>query len=287
MSRLFSLIQYFLPHHFITKLMGLMAVSKFPKKFLIRLFIKIYNIDMTEARNNSIDQYPNFNAFFTRKLREGARPIDNNPRVIVSPADGNLLAAGRISGDQLIQAKSHYFSSNDLLGGNVSLSNAFNNGSFATIYLSPKDYHRVHMPLEGSLLQTIHIPGRLFSVGYNTSSNIPNLFARNERLVCVFSADAGLFCLVLVGAMVVGSIKTVWTKETLKVLTTPKIKEIDYKSREMCVNLEKGQEVGHFELGSTVIVLFEQKLMQFNSNIMASKPIRMGEPLGRIVGRLN
>ena len=287
MSRLFSLIQYFLPHHFITKLMGVLADSKFPKMFLIKLFIKIYNIDITEARNNSIDQYPNFNAFFTRELREGARPIDNDPSVIVSPADGNLLAAGRINGDQLIQAKNHYFSSNDLLGGKVSLSKTFNNGNFATIYLSPKDYHRVHMPLEGSLLQTIHIPGRLFSVGYNTSSNIPNLFARNERLVCVFSADAGLFCLVLVGAMVVGSIKTVWTKETPKALTKRKIKEIDYKSREMCVKLEKGAEVGRFELGSTVIVLFEQEFMQLNSNITANKPIRMGESLGLIVSNFN
>ena len=287
MSRLFSLIQYFLPHHFITKLMGVMADSKFPKMFLIKLFIKIYNIDMTEARNNSIDQYPNFNAFFTRELHEGARPIDNDPSVIVSPADGNLLAAGVINGDQLIQAKNHYFSSNDLLGGKVSLSKTFNNGNFATIYLSPKDYHRVHMPLEGSLLQTIHIPGRLFSVGYNTSSNIPNLFARNERLVCVFSTDSGLFCLILVGAMIVGSIKTAWANETPKILTMPKIREIDYQSRETSVDLEKGAEVGRFELGSTVIVLFEQKLMQFNSNIMAGKPIRMGESLGLIGNNLD
>ena len=226
---------------------------------------------MTEVRNNSIDQYPNFNAFFTRELQEGARPIDNNPSVIVSPADGNLLAAGRINGDQLIQAKNHYFSSSDLLGGNLSLANRFNNGNFATIYLSPKDYHRVHMPLEGTLLQTIHIPGRLFSVGYATSSNIPNLFAQNERLVCVFSTEAGLFCLVLVGAMIVGSIKTVWNKEIPKALTTPKIKEIDYKSQEKCMKLDKGAEVGRFELGSTVIVLFEQEFMQLNSNITAKQ----------------
>ena len=139
MSKLFSLIQYFLPHHLITSFMGLFAESKSAKKFLIKLFIKKYNVDMTEARNTSIDQYPNFNAFFTRELREGARPIDNNPTVIVSPADGRLLAAGRIDGDRLIQAKNHYFSCNDLLGGNNFLANTFSDGNFATIYLSPKD----------------------------------------------------------------------------------------------------------------------------------------------------
>ena len=237
---------------------------------------------MTDARYNSIDQYPNFNAFFTRELREGARPIDHSPRVIVSPADGTLSAVGRINNDRLIQAKNHYFSCSDLLGGNVSLANTFNDGNFATIYLSPKDYHRVHMPLKGILLKTIHIPGRLFSVGHATSSNIPNLFARNERLVCVFSSNAGLFCLIFVGAMVVGSIKTIWSNGTPKVFANPEIREIDYQSREMYVNLRKGAEVGHFELGSTVIVLFEQDLMQLNSNMLASKPIRMGESFGLI-----
>ena len=242
---------------------------------------------MTEARKTSIDQYPNFNAFFTRELRKGARPIDNNPRVIVSPTDGRLLAAGRIDGDRLIQAKNHCFSCNDLLGGDNALASTFSNGNFTTIYLSPKDYHRVHMPLKGTLIKTIHIPGRLFSVGYATSSNIPNLFARNERLVCVFSTDAGLFSLIFVGAMVVGSIKPVWTKEAQKFLAAPEIKEIDYKSQELKVNLDKGAEVGRFELGSTVIVLFEQKLMQLNANIVASRPIRMGESLGLIGRNLN
>ena len=287
MSKLFSLVQYFLPHHLITKIMRVFAESKSAKNFLIRLFIKKYNVDMTEARNPCIDQYPNFNAFFTRQLREDARPIDNNPRVIVSPTDGRLLAAGIIDGDRLIQAKNHCFSCNNLLGGNNALASIFSNGNFATIYLSPKDYHRVHMPLKGTLIKTIHIPGRLFSVGYATSSNIPNLFARNERLVCVFSADAGLFSLIFVGAMVVGSIKTVWTKEAPKFLEAPKIREIDYKSQELRVNLDKGAEVGRFELGSTVIVLFEQQLMQLNSNIVASKPIRIGESLGLIGRNLN
>ena len=282
MSRLFSFIQYFLPHHFITNFMGVIGESKFAKRFLIRFFIKIYDIDMTDVRYNSIDQYPNFNAFFTRELREGARPIDHSPRVIVSPADGTLSAIGRINNDQLIQAKNHYFSCSDLLGGNVSLANTFNDGNFATIYLSPKDYHRVHMPLKGILLKTIHIPGRLFSVGHATSSNIPNLFARNERLVCVFSSNAGLFCLIFVGAMVVGSIKTIWSNGTPKVFANPEIREIDYQSREMYVNLRKGAEVGRFELGSTVIVLFEQDLMQLNSNMLTSKPIRMGESFGLI-----
>ena len=282
MSKLFSIIQYFLPHHLINSFLGVFAQGKFAKNFLIRIFIKRYNVDMTEACNNSLDQYPNFNAFFTRKLREEARPIDSDPRVIVSPADGRLLASGRIDGDRFIKAKNHYFSCSDLLGGNNFLANTFNGGNFATVYLSPKDYHRVHMPLKGTLLKTIHIPGRLFSVGYATTSNIPNLYARNERLVCVFSSDAGLFCLILVGAMVVGSIKTVWTKDTPQVLSTREMREIDYKAQEIRLNLAKGAEVGRFELGSTVIVLFEQKLIQPNSIIVTGKPIRMGESLGLI-----
>ena len=283
MSKLFSLFQYILPHHFLSRVIGIFAEGKFAKNLLIRLFIQKYKVDMSEARNAVVEEYVNFNAFFTRKLKENARPISNNPNVIISPADGKLIAAGRIKGGQLIQAKNHYFSSQDLLGGDNALAGTFSNGNFATVYLSPRDYHRLHMPLKGTLIRTIHIPGRLFSVGDATSSNIPNLFARNERLVCVFQTDKGLCCLVLVGAMIVSSIKTVWSVGTKKVNNAPEIEEVDYTPKKMRVELEKGHEVGHFELGSTVIVLFEEGLMELSSDILVNMPIKMGEPLGRII----
>ncbi|MBE66720.1 MAG: phosphatidylserine decarboxylase [Gammaproteobacteria bacterium] len=287
MSKLFSLIQYVLPHHFLSRLVGILAEGKFAKNILIGLFIRKYKVDLSEAQNEVIEDYQNFNAFFIRKLKENARPISDNPSIIISPADGKLVAAGKIKGTQLIQAKNHYFSSQDLLGGDNTLADTFINGNFVTVYLSPRDYHRVHMPLKGKLLKTIHIPGRLFSVGDVTSSNIPNLFARNERLVCVFETNRGLCCLILVGAMIVGSIRTVWPMGTNRSHSATKIQRIDYTSQEMQVNLEKGEEVGHFELGSTVIVLFEAGLLEFNSDILVNTPIKMGESLGRIVDKGN
>ena len=287
MSKLFLLIQYVLPHHFLSRLIGILADGKFAKNILIGLFIRKYKVDLSEAQNEVIEDYQSFNAFFTRKLKEKARPISDHPSVIISPADGKLVAAGKIKGTQLIQAKNHYFSSQDLLGGDNTLAGAFVNGNFATVYLSPRDYHRVHMPLKGKLLRTIHIPGRLFSVGDVTSSNIPNLFARNERLVCVFETNRGLCCLILVGAMIVSSIRTVWSMGTKKGYSASKIQKVDYTSQEMQVKLEKGEEVGHFQLGSTVIVLFEAGLIELNSDILVNTPIKMGESLGRIVDKGN
>ncbi len=283
MSKLFSLFQYVLPHHFLSRVIGIFAESKFAKNLLIRFFIQKYKVDMSEAQSAVVEEYVNFNAFFTRKLKKKARPISNNPNVIISPADGKLMAVGRIKGGQLIQAKNHYFSSQDLLGGDNTLAGAFSNGSFATVYLSPRDYHRLHMPLKGTLMRTIHIPGRLFSVGDATSSNVPNLFARNERLVCVFQTNKGLCCLILVGAMIVSSIRTVWSEDTKRGYKASKIEEVDYTSKKKRVELEKGEEVGHFELGSTVIVLFEEGLMELSSDIFVNAPIKMGEPLGRII----
>ena len=282
MSKIFSLIQYVLPHYFLSRLIGVLADGKVAKNILIGLFIRIYKVDLSEAQNDTIAEYQNFNAFFTRKLKENARPISDNPSLIISPADGKLVAAGKIKGSQLIQAKNHYFSSQDLLGGDNTLAGAFNDGNFATVYLSPRDYHRVHMPLQGILLKTIHIPGRLFSVGDATSSNIPNLFARNERLVCVFENNKSLFCLILVGAMIVSGIRTVWSVDIKNGINGSKIQEIDYTSQKLQVKLEKGEEVGHFELGSTVIALFEEGLMELDSDIIINTVIKMGEPLGRI-----
>ena len=283
MSKLFSLFQYILPHHLLSRLIGVVAEGKFGKNLLIRLFILKYKVNMSDAHSEVIEEYINFNAFFSRRLKKSARPISNNSNAIISPADGKLVAAGRIKGQELIQAKNHSFSSQDLLGGDNTLAGAFVNGNFATVYLSPRDYHRVHMPLKGKLLRTIHIPGRLFSVGDVTSSNIPNLFARNERLVCVFETNCGLCCLILVGAMIVGSIETAWSMDMKKVDKTSSIQTVDYTSNKMQVNLEKGDEVGHFKLGSTVIVLFQAGVMEFNSTALINTPIKMGESLGKII----
>ena len=282
MSKLFSLIQYVLPHHFLSRLVGILAEGKFAKNILIGLFIRKYKVDLSEAQNEVIEDYQNFNAFFIRKLKANVRPISDNPSIIISPADGKLVAAGKIKGTQLIQAKNHYFSSQDLLGGDNTLADTFINGNFFTVYLSPRDYHRVHMPLQGRLLKTIHIPGRLFSVGDATSSNIQNLFARNERLVCVFESKKGLFCLILVGAMIVSGIRTVWSVCAKKRCSASKIQKTDYTLQKMQVKLNKGEEVGHFELGSTVIALFEEGLMELDSDILINTVIKMGEPLGRI-----
>ena len=276
--------QYILPQHTLSRALGMLGDSEIPwlKRSLISMFAKQFKVDMSDAIEEDLNQYPSFNSFFTRALKPEAREIDSDAHSIVSPADGVISQLGDIQDGRLIQAKGRDYSLLELVGGSQEWAKPFQGGRFITVYLAPFNYHRVHMPLKGTLIKTIHIPGRLFSVGFATSSNIPNLFARNERLVCVFSTDAGLFSLILVGAMVVGSIKTVWTKEAPKVLATPEIKEIDYRSQEIKLDLDKGAEVGRFELGSTVIVLFEQKLMQLNSNIVASKPIRMGESLGLI-----
>jgi len=281
MSKLFALFQYLLPQHLLSRFVGVFAERKFAKNILIRLFIQKYRVDMSEAACDVADEYPNFNAFFTRKLKASARPINSSPNIIVSPADGRLVASGRIKDSQLIQAKSRHFCTQDLLGGDNTLARTFDNGDFITVYLSPRDYHRVHMPLNGRLLRTIHIPGRLFSVGNATSLHIPNLFARNERLVCVFETKAGLCCLILVGAMIVSSIETVWSSEPSR--NTSKINEVDYTLDKMPVTLEKGAEAGRFKLGSTVIVLFEASSVILDSDIIANQPIKMGESLGHIV----
>ena len=281
MSKLFALFQYLLPQHLLSRFVGVFAERKFAKNILIRLFIQKYRVDMSEAACDVAEEYPNFNAFFTRKLKASARPINSSPNIIVSPADGRLVAGGRIKDSQLIQAKSRYFCTQDLLGGDSTLARTFDNGDFVTVYLSPRDYHRVHMPLNGRLLRTIHIPGRLFSVGNATSLHIPNLFARNERLVCVFETKAGLSCLILVGAMIVSSIETVWSSEPSR--NTSKINEVDYTLDKIPVTLEKGAEAGRFKLGSTVIVLFEASSVILDSDIIANQPIKMGESLGHIV----
>ena len=280
MSRLFVVIQYLLPHHLLSRFLGFFAEGSFLKNFLIRSFIRRYKVDMSEAAISDPTEYPNFNTFFTRELKEDARPIANEDNAIVSPADGAISEMGSILNDQILQAKNHKFSLNALLGGDKELADNFLDGSFVTVYLSPRDYHRVHLPLAGQLLKTIYIPGRLFSVNKVTTNAVPNLFARNERVVCVFQTELGKMCVIMVGAMIVASIETVWSGQICPAIGKRTITETDYSTHEPPIQLATGAEMGRFKLGSTAIVLFPPGSVELDQNLKADSQVRMGQKLG-------
>jgi len=272
----FALLQYPLPHHALSRLIGKLAECDSPKlkNALIKAFIQRFNVDMREALNEDISAYSSFNDFFTRPLKDAARPIGEG---IVSPADGTLSQFGAIRAGQLVQAKGHTFSAQTLLGGDASLAEAFLGGSFATVYLSPKDYHRVHMPMTGTLREMIYVPGRLFSVNQATANHVPGLFARNERLVCVFDTEQGPMAMVLVGAMIVAAIETVWAGQITPLAGTPQRTRFDQP-----ITLEKGAEMGRFKLGSTVVMCFAEPLA-FDNWAINSK-IQMGQALAEAGG---
>jgi phosphatidylserine decarboxylase len=232
---------------------------------------------MTEAQEPDYSRYANFNAFFTRPLKDGARPIASD--AIVCPADGAVSQMGEIAKGLLFQAKGRYFTTAELLGGDEQRAVQFDEGQFATIYLSPKDYHRVHMPLAGRLTGTTYIPGKLFSVNGVTAENVDRLFARNERMVCYFDTELGPMAMVLVGAMVVAGIETVWAGQVAPPLRQQPV-PVDYTNLPSRVELDKGAEMGRFKLGSTVILLFPKGAMQWQKNYVAGSPTRMGESLG-------
>lgn len=270
--------QYIVPHHLISEAMGKLANSKniWLKNKIIDWFCSHYTIDMSEAAQSDPHAYATFNDFFTRALKPSCRPIDPDPATIASPADGAIAQLGRINGQQLLQAKNMYFNLNTLLGGQQQLADEFANGSFATIYLAPHNYHRVHMPVTGKLRQQIFIPGRLFSVNKITSEIIPNLYARNERLVLVFDTDTGPMTVILVGAMIVGSIQTVW-------MDTPiRHPEIEVTTPMNVITLEKGAELGKFLMGSTAIVLFNDDRLATNNQLRANDSIKVGQTLTRL-----
>ncbi|MEX2366855.1 MAG: archaetidylserine decarboxylase [Pseudohongiellaceae bacterium] len=282
MKSFFVALQYLLPHHLLSRLTGWFAACEKPwlKNLLIRRFIRTYRVNMDEAVLADADDYPCFNDFFTRALRSSARPLAVSPDAIVSPADGTVCAVGDINQDCLIQAKGRDFSLLALLGGVHELSAEFENGRFLTVYLSPRDYHRVHMPLAGTLREMLFVPGRLFSVNRLTSERVPNLFARNERAVCLFDTQAGPMAVILVGAMLVASIETVWAG-TL----TPggrRIRRSDYSREQPPVHLQAGQEMGRFKLGSTAIVLFGPGVMEWSGSLNAGCDVRLGEQTGKI-----
>jgi phosphatidylserine decarboxylase len=243
---------------------------------VIRRFVQRYQVNMAEAANPDIASYASFNDFFTRALKDGARPLAQAD--LICPVDGAISQFGAIDKDQIFQAKGHSYSTTALVGGDAALAARFDNGHFATLYLSPRDYHRIHMPCDGQLTRMVHVPGELFSVNPTTARGVPGLFARNERVVCVFESAQGPFVLVLVGATIVGSMATVWHGQ----VNPPRpgqLRSWDYTDGQ--VSLKKGQEMGRFLLGSTVVMLFPQGPLRFNPEWTATKGIRLGETMAQ------
>jgi phosphatidylserine decarboxylase len=273
-------IQYFLPKTLITRLAGKLASAKLGKftTFLITTFIKHYNVDMNEAEVKNIKEYETFNAFFTRSLKKNARPITKASNAVAMPADGVLSEYGEIYKDAMVQAKGHYYSLNALLGGNEKDSKVYESGTFATVYLSPANYHRVHMPLDGKLEKMVFVPGDLFSVNLLTAANIDNLFAKNERVICFFkNKTIGEFAVVMVGATIVASITTVFAGTVAP--SGGREKNI-YRYEKENITLKKGEELGRFMLGSTVICVFPKNSVTINGK--KGSAVKMGETLAEI-----
>jgi phosphatidylserine decarboxylase len=266
----FAAVQRALPHHAISRAIGHLAKSTTPwiKNTFIQQFANAYKVNMDEAAIEDLTAYASFNDFFTRALKASARPIDADPSVLVSPADGAVSQLGPINEGQLLQAKGHKYSIQHLAGG---LSPGFNNGTFITIYLAPSDYHRVHLPWEGRLIESLAVPGALFSVNGSTERAIPGLFCRNERLVCRFETDFGPMLVILVGAMIVASIETVWPGAA-----SPYHKEV-HASHD--VRIERGAEMGRFLLGSTVICCFPKTSVVLQENLTEGSTVRMGQAI--------
>ncbi|WP_339722656.1 archaetidylserine decarboxylase [Marinomonas primoryensis] len=280
-DQLFAFAQHITPQKTLSRTIGRIAECEntWVKNTFINQFIKKYQVDMSEAVNSDPLSYRNFNDFFTRAIRSELRPICEQKNGIVCPADGAVSQLGEIEHGTLLQAKGHTYSLTSLLGGDASLSNQFLGGSFATVYLSPKDYHRVHMPLTGKLTKMIHIPGKLFSVNKVTAEQIPSVFARNERTVCIFDTEAGPMAVILVGAMIVASIETTWAGQV-----TPFNKNVvtwDYSELNK-IEIKKGEEMGRFKLGSTAIVLFGKDAAKWEESIQAETPTKMGMHFGQI-----
>jgi len=278
-SKLFAGLQYLLPQHGLSRLMHTAVRIRRPwvKNAMIRAICKLYRVDLTEAACDSLDSFDCFNTFFTRALKTGARPICSEPDAIACPADGAISQIGAIEGKLLFQAKGHSFKLADLLGGDEGEAEKFESGSFVTVYLSPRDYHRIHLPVAGTLAAMTHVPGELFSVNVATTENVPNLFARNERVICYFDTAAGPMAVILVGAIFVSSIETVWHGE----VTPPRSKTIrrwDYSTQGL--SFERCAEIGRFNMGSTVIVLFGTGHARWSSKLQAGSSVKMGVSLG-------
>ena len=279
-DKLFILFQHVVPQHLLSRFVGKIADCETPwvKNSFIKWFNKNYQINMSEAQEEIPTNYPSFNAFFTRALKEGARPIDQTAGGIVSPADGAISQLGPIDHGRIFQAKGRGYGLTTLLGGDQDRAADFIDGQFATVYLSPKDYHRVHMPVTGTLTHTIYVPGDLFSVNQTTAQGVDQLFARNERLVAFFDTEHGPMAMILVGAMIVAGIETVWSGQEAPLLKQPIHKSFT-KLESTPISLEKGEEMGRFKLGSTVILLFGKDSIEWNESLTANSPVTLGEAL--------
>ncbi|MDP1930282.1 MAG: archaetidylserine decarboxylase [Gammaproteobacteria bacterium] len=282
-GRVFLVFQHIVPQHALSRVIGWLANCRWAivKNTFIGWFVKRYRVDMLEACCSDPLQFKNFNEFFTRELKAGARVVDDSPEAIVSPADGAISQSGAITQGALLQAKGRHFSLVNLLGGDIERAEPFQEGCFATVYLSPRDYHRVHMPVTGTLTKMIHVPGKLFSVNQLTSENVPDLFARNERVVCLFDTDFGPMALVLVGAMIVAGVETVWAGQVCPGRTA--CAEVSYHDHSPPIQILKGEEMGRFKLGSTVIVVFGPGIAALEDSLCAGDPVRMGQRLGTLL----
>ncbi|MBI5451400.1 MAG: phosphatidylserine decarboxylase [Gammaproteobacteria bacterium] len=281
-SRLFCLLQTLLPHQLLSR--GVYLLTRLPLSglttLMIRGFVRRYHIDLSDAAYPDPAHYRTFNQFFTRALRPGTRRIDASPHSVACPVDGTVSAAGPIDNNQLFQAKGHHYSLGALLG-DPALASRFTNGHFATLYLSPRDYHRVHMPVSGQLATTVHVPGRLFSVNDAAVQHIPGLFARNERLVALFDSEAGPIAVILVGALFVSGIETVWDgAQPHRLFRTPLRRDYPAIS---APQLTRGDELGRFNMGSTVIVLFGAGHVTLDPTLRAGQTVRMGQQLAQFV----
>ncbi len=278
-DRLAVLPQYLIPKRALTVFAGWVAGGRWGAitHRIIRRFVAKYQVNMAEAADPRIESYASFNEFFTRPLRDGVRPLAAAPWVC--PVDGAISQLGPIERDQIFQAKGHHYSTRALVGGDASLAAQFDEGAFACIYLSPKDYHRIHMPCDGKLVRMIYVPGDLFSVNPVTARGVPGLFARNERVVCVFDTPHGPFVNVLVGATIVGSMATVWHG----LVNPPRSAEVrEWSYADQNISLKKGDEMGRFLLGSTVVMLWPKDTLTFNADWAPARPVRLGEAMANL-----
>ena len=276
-------LQYYLPKHLLSRFVGFFAAAKlgFVTTALIKLFIKQYKVDMSEAARPEPSDYPSFNEFFTRPLKPGLRPLCDEPGALIFPVDGAVSQLGPIKQDQIFQAKGHNYSVDALLGGDSQQAEIFENGDFMTIYLAPKDYHRIHMPMDATLESMTYVPGDLFSVNPLTAENVPGLFARNERVVAIFNTAAGKLAMVLVGATIVASIETTWAGN----VTPPagkKVRSWQYSQGEnTATRFKAGDEMGRFKLGSTVVMCFEKDMVDLQA-FLPGDTTRLGQRCGTI-----
>ncbi|MCW8907106.1 MAG: archaetidylserine decarboxylase [Sedimenticola sp.] len=284
-DRLFALLLYLLPHHLLSQAMYWLTRQQWAplKDLLIKSAIRLYRVDMSLAEEPDPQRYPSFNAFFTRRLKAEARPLDDSDDSVISPVDGTVSQCGSIEGGRIFQAKGQEYDLAELLGDDVRWGEQFQDGEFATIYLSPRDYHRIHMPVAGSLQQMTHIPGRLFSVSPSTTRVVPRLFSRNERLVNLFQTEQGPMALIMVGAIFVASMDTVWAGTVAP--SSRRISQWHYpEAPPNPVSLERGSEMGRFNMGSTVILLFPKGSIEWEPSMGPGSSVQMGSRIARRVG---